>query len=134
MLIDEILESSAWKGPTLRLLINATDPVTVKKALSSMRPNSEFFNLYQAAKCRSEADWIIGMNLTVAATKLLANDELVSVGRVQTPTLALVVRRDEAIEKFGARPFFSLEVTLETPQGPIVLTYNPSGVDSENGI
>lgn len=126
MLIDEILESSAWKGPTLRLLINATDPVTVKKALSSMRPNSEFFNLYQAAKCRSEADWIIGMNLTVAATKLLANDELVSVGRVQTPTLALVVRRDEAIEKFGARPFFSLEVTLETPQGPIVLTYNPS--------
>ena len=106
MLIDEILESSAWKGPTLRLLINATDPVTVKKALSSMRPNSEFFNLYQAAKCRSEADWIIGMNLTVAATKLLANDELVSVGRVQTPTLALVVRRDEAIEKFGARQVF----------------------------
>jgi len=126
MLVDEILEVSGWNGPTLRLLINATDPVTVKKALSSMRPNAEFANLYQAAKCRSEADWIIGMNLTVAATKLLADDELVSVGRVQTPTLALVVRRDETIEKFGARPFFSLEVALQAPSGPVVLTYNPS--------
>lgn len=132
MLIDEILEVSQWKGPTLRLLINATDPGTVKKALASIRPNAEFVNLYQAAKCRSEADWIIGMNLTVAATKLLANDELVSVGRVQTPTLALVVRRDETIEKFGARPFFNLEVTLQTAQGPLVLTFNPS--DEEKRI
>lgn len=132
MLIDEILEISRWQGPTLRLLINATDPGTVKNALVSMRPNAEFVNLYQAAKCRSEADWIIGMNLTVAATKLLANDELVSVGRVQTPTLALVVRRDETIEKFGARPFFSLEVTLQTGHGPLVLNFNPS--DEEKRI
>ena len=74
MLIDEILEQCAWDGPTLRLQVNATDPASMKKALASMRPNTEFNNLYQAAKCRAQADWIVGMNLTVAATKALWMD------------------------------------------------------------
>lgn len=129
MLVDEVLELAGWQGRTERLLINATDPATVRKALSSMRPNSEFRNLYLAARCRSQADWAVGMNMTVAATKLLANDELVSVGRVQTPTLAMIVKRDEQIEKFGAREFYTLEVTVRAGSETFALTYAPSDED-----
>ena len=125
LIVDEVLEELRCRKPVLRLLPNATDPAGMRKQLSSMRPNHEFRNLFESGFCRQRADWLIGMNLTVAVTKCVAGDKLASIGRVQTPTLALVVRRDEAIETFVSRNFFSIEVTARTKAGDVTLTYNP---------
>jgi DNA topoisomerase-3 len=81
MLVDEVLEYHKWIGKTSRMLLNSTDDESVKKALASLQDNNQFFNLYQSAICRSRADWVVGLNLTVAASKLLSS-ELVSIGRV----------------------------------------------------
>ncbi len=128
MLVDEVLERFGTSGKTvLRLLLNATDPASARKALAKMSPNANFRNLYEAAKCRSFADWLVGMNLTVAATKLVFNDQLVSIGRVQTVALAMVVHRDLTIDSFVSKHFYNLEVTVQTAKGELTLTYAPQG-------
>lgn len=125
MLVDEVLEYHNWRGKTLRLLLNSTDEASVRVALASIKDNKEFYWLYQSAICRSRADWLVGMNLTVAATKLLST-ELCSVGRVQSPTLNLVVRRDAEIENFKTREFWTLTASLRTIDGQsIELKHEP---------
>jgi len=129
MLVDEVLEHFNWTGKTLRILLNATDSESARKALAGMRDNSEFRDIYLSAQCQSRADWLVGMNLTVAATKILAGDNLVSVGRVQTPTLYLVVLRDEQIDNFKPRSFWNIEVEAQTDKGTASLRYTPTEED-----
>jgi DNA topoisomerase-3 len=129
MLVDEVLEYHEWTGKTSRMLLNSTDDESVKKALADLKDNKQFYNLYQSAICRSRADWIVGLNLTVAATKLLSS-ELVSIGRVQTPTLNLVVQRDLDIQNFKKREFWTVVATMRTPDGQnISLKHEPKDED-----
>ena len=100
LLIDEILEAMRWKGRTLRIWLAALDPSSVQKALASLKDNSTYKPLRDAAEARGRADWLVGMNLTRAYTLKSNGAGVMSVGRVQTPTLALVVRRDIEIESF----------------------------------
>ncbi|MBU2822285.1 DNA topoisomerase III, partial [Acidithiobacillus caldus] len=97
LLVDEVLEELGWKGPTQRIWLAALDEQSVKKALSSIRDNREYQNLCNAARARSRADWLVGMNLSRAFTLRNSGGGVVSIGRVQTPTLALIVARDEKI-------------------------------------
>lgn len=126
MLVDEILEMLHWKGPTKRLLLHDTTPASVKKALTRLQPNTDFAPLYAAAKCRSRADWLVGMNLSRAVSK--KTGVTISIGRVQTPTLALVVRRDLAIEGHAASAFYKLAVKASTARDTVVLTHDPAPV------
>ena len=124
-LVDEVLEYHQWTGKTSRMLLNSTDHESVKKALADLKDNKDFYNLYQSAICRSRADWVVGLNLTVAASKLLSA-ELVSIGRVQTPTLSLVVQRDLGIQNFKKREFWTLATSIRTSGGQLVdLKYEP---------
>lgn len=125
LLVDELLHYLGWKGKTRRLLLNATDPASVAKALNSMRDNADFYHLYESALCRSRADWLVGMNLTVAATKSFGNGKLISIGRVQTPTLAMVVRRDREIEAFKTAKYYYLIAKVDTGYGIVEMTFNP---------
>lgn len=126
LLVDEVLDHYGWSGKTLRLLLNATDRESVAKAIKSMRDNSEFRNLSHAALCRSKADWLVGMNLSRAATKKFGRDrEVISVGRVQTPTLALVVRRDLEIENFKPQAFYTLAAEVKTAGGTVKMEHAP---------
>src|SRR5439155_13216581 len=86
----------------------------MKQAFMSLRPAEEFELLEQAARSRSEADWIVGMNATRAATIRLRSsfDGAVSLGRVQTPTLALVARREEEIRAFKPEPYWLVEASF----------------------
>ncbi len=86
----------------------------MKGALASLRPGEEFERLEQAARSRSEADWIVGMNATRAATIRLRSsfDGAVSLGRVQTPTLAIVARREEEISAFVPEPYWLVDATF----------------------
>lgn len=125
MLVDELLEVEGWQGRTDRVLIHDTTPEGIRKALKKIRPNSEFRPLYQAALCRSRADWLVGMNLSRAATKRLG--PVISIGRVQTPTLALIVRRDLAIEGHVSTPFWTLHAHCAGANFGITLSAEEEG-------
>lgn len=123
MLVDELLDALAWRGPTQRMLIYDTTPAGIRKALAGLRPNTEFAALFEAAKCRSRADWLVGMNLTRAASTRIG--VVASIGRVQTPTLALVVRRDLAIEGHKSSKFYKIAVTVSSASETLTLTHDP---------
>ncbi|MCB1733671.1 MAG: DNA topoisomerase III [Gammaproteobacteria bacterium] len=122
MIARELLDQCRWHGPVTRLWLTALDSASIKNALASIRPGSATESLYQAALGRARADWLIGMNLTRLYTLLArraGHDALFPVGRVQTPTLRLVVERDRAIEDFTPAPYWVLAVQFSTPRGPL---------------
>jgi DNA topoisomerase-3 len=99
------------KKPVQRLWLNSMTKKAITEAFERLRPGEELKSLEAAARSRSEADWLVGMNATRAATIRLraAFDGAVSLGRVQTPTLALVVRREEEIRAFVPEPYWLVE-------------------------
>jgi DNA topoisomerase-3 len=105
--------------PVQRLWLSSMTAKAIKDAFSSLRPGSEFDLLEQAARSRSEADWIVGMNATRAATIRLRSsfDGAVSLGRVQTPTLAIVARREEEIRAFKPEPYWLVDATFQPVAG-----------------
>lgn len=120
LLVDEVLEHFRADAPVRRLWLSANDSDSIRAAIARLRPNSDFQGLRESARARQRADWLIGMNLSRAFTlhaRRAGADVLLSVGRVQTPTLALVVARDRAIEAFRAEPYFVLSVEVEHAQG-----------------
>jgi DNA topoisomerase-3 len=138
LLIDEGLHYIGNKKPTKRLLLNAVDAASVVKALQSMRDNEEFLPTYHAALCRSRADWLLGMNGTRAATLANRMGDLLTIGRVQTPTLALVVKRYLEIKNFKPQTYY-----LPTPEfahkkgsykGKWVAPQGFAGLDSEGRL
>ena len=95
--------------PAQRLWLSSLTPQAIRTAFGSMRPLADYDNLYAAAKCRSEADWIVGLNATRNYTVRYGSTGILwSLGRVQTPVLAMIVRRDDEIRTFKPQPFWEL--------------------------
>jgi DNA topoisomerase-3 len=124
LLVDEVINflgvTGAKKDSIQRCLINDLNPSAVKKSLSKLRSNREFIPLSTSALARSRADWLYGINLTRAYTlqgQKVGYKGVLSVGRVQTPLLGLVVRRDKAIEAFVSKAFYEVWACLETEKG-----------------
>ena len=121
----EVLARCDFAGELKRLWLSALDTASIEKALEGMRPGAATAPLYLAALGRARADWLLGMNLTRTYTlraQAHGGDTLLSVGRVQTPTLRLVVMRDHAIATFRPIPFFDVAVMFETDAGLEVAT------------
>lgn len=95
-----------------RLWISSMTDEAIREGFAALKNNKDYESLYQAARCRSEADWLIGMNFTRLFT-VKYNTKL-TVGRVQTPTLAMIVNRQLAIDHFKSEPYFELEGTFGT--------------------
>ncbi len=114
-----LYEKAKAKKPVKRLWLNSMTMAAMKNAFASLRPAEEMALLEQAARSRSEADWIVGMNATRAATIRLRTsfDGAVSLGRVQTPTLAIVARREEEIRAFVPEPYWLVDATFAA--GPL---------------
>ncbi|MBK5016623.1 DNA topoisomerase III [Pantoea sp. S62] len=112
----ELMDYCNYTGAVRRLWLSALDEASIKKALSEMLTGDKTEKLYQAGIGRSRADWLIGMNLTRLYT-LKAGEaglsEVFSVGRVQTPTLAIVVNRDLEIAGFTPKPWWKVRAQLE---------------------
>jgi DNA topoisomerase-3 len=104
-----------------RLWISSLTPDAIKEGFRSLKPGAAYDALGAAARIRSESDWLVGMNLSRAYTR--ASGEKHSVGRVKTPTLAMVVYRDMAIEEFKPRPYREVEGTFATEVGEVKATY-----------
>ena len=128
LLVDEVLMQLGVDVPVQRLLISDLNPAAVKRALSKLEKNSDFEGLRDAALGRSRADWLYGLNLTRLYTVLGragGYDSVLSVGRVQTPVLGLVVRRDLEIEAFTAKPFYTLSATVKANTGEFIAHWLP---------
>jgi DNA topoisomerase III len=110
-----LYEKAKGKKPVQRLWLNSMTSAAMKSAFQTLRPAGDFALLEQAARSRSEADWIVGMNATRAATIRLRSsfDGAVSLGRVQTPTLALIARREEEIKAFVPEPYWLVDAAFE---------------------
>jgi len=106
-----VYETSKSKKPVKRLWLNSMTKSAIADAFERLRNGEEMESLEAAARSRSEADWVVGMNATRAASIRLraAFDGAVSLGRVQTPTLALVARREEEIRNFKPEPYWLVE-------------------------
>jgi len=126
-----LYEKAKAKKPVQRLWLNSMTNAAMKAALGSLRPAEELASLEQAARSRSEADWIVGMNATRAATIRLRSsfDGAVSLGRVQTPTLAIVARREEEIKAFKPEPYWLVDATFAA--GPLADADADDGERSE---
>ncbi|WP_455828233.1 DNA topoisomerase III [Pseudomonas capeferrum] len=116
MIARELVEHCRYRGPIQRLWLSALDDASMRKALARLLPGQDTFNLYHSALGRSRADWLIGMNMSRLFTLLgrqSGYQGVLPVGRVQTPTLRLVVDRDRSIADFVPVPFWAIEVQLE---------------------
>src|SRR5580692_8851563 len=115
-----IYEKAGSTLPVRRLWLNSMTNSAMQAAFASLRPASEVALLEQAARSRSESDWIVGMNATRAATIRLRTsfDGAVSLGRVQTPTLAIVTRREEEIKAFVPEPYWLVDARFEPSEDP----------------
>ncbi|MDD1794291.1 DNA topoisomerase III [Enterovibrio sp. ZSDZ42] len=133
LLVDEVFSFAklpeAKKQRIQRLLINDLNVSAVKKALSVMRSNLDFVPLSVSALARSRADWLYGMNMSRAYTllgKQAGYQGVLSVGRVQTPVLGLVVRRDREIAAFVPKPFYQLDAVIPYQGNEIFARWQPS--------
>ncbi|HEY9068652.1 MAG TPA: DNA topoisomerase 3 [Candidatus Ozemobacteraceae bacterium] len=98
--------------PVRRLWISSMTDEAIREGFACLKPGAEYDNLAAAAECRSRADWLVGMNFTRAYTKKFNTDSVLSVGRVQTPTLAMVVRRHHEITKFKPVDYWEVVADL----------------------
>ncbi|WP_434589782.1 DNA topoisomerase III [Pseudomonas sp. R4-83] len=115
MIARELVEHCRYRGPIRRLWLSALDEASIRKALAALKPGAETFSLYHSALGRSRADWLIGMNMSRLFTLLgrqSGYQGVLPVGRVQTPTLRLVVDRDRSIADFVPVPFWAIDVDL----------------------
>lgn len=120
LLVDEMLEHLSYKGKCERIWLASLDPESVKKALSSLKNNLDYTGFRDAADARRQMDWLGGMNLTRAMTiygRNLGMAGVLSLGRVQTPTLSLIVARDYEIENFKPVDYAALKALILHPAG-----------------
>jgi DNA topoisomerase-3 len=111
-----LYEKAASGKPVQRLWLNSMTKSAIESAFAELRPSDELASLEAAARSRSEADWIVGMNATRAATIRLRSsfDGAVSLGRVQTPTLAILARREDEIRAFTPEPYWIVDAQFDT--------------------
>lgn len=116
----ELLKLFNWQGRTLRLWSSSNNDDALRKAVSQIQDANKTYPMYLSGLGRSQADWLVGMNLTRLYTTLAKQNgfmgRVLSVGRVQTPTLNLIVSRDSEIKHFIPKPFWTISLTLSKAQ------------------
>ena len=131
-----VYEMAGCRKPVLRLWISSMEDSAIREGFSDLRPGADYEALYQSALCRQKADWLIGINATRLFSVLY--HRTLNVGRVQTPTLALVVNRDREIAAFTPIDYLVLQATLQHDAGTFSAIFKPSetqpGLDSEGRL
>ena len=118
-----IMQKAQAKCPIKRLWVSSLTEEAIKEGFATLKDQSEYQSLYEAGLCRAIGDWLLGMNATRLYTlKYAANKQVLSIGRVQTPTLALIVKRQSEIKNFIPKPYWELktkyrEVTFSVTEG-----------------
>ena len=124
---QEILEHYSYRGMVMRVMFTAQDPQSIRDAFARARPNAEYARLYAAAVARRQADQIYNLSLTRTATVTLARGArtVIGVGRVKTPTLAIVCKRELEIRNFVAQAYFEVVATAQVQAGRFRMRHAP---------
>lgn len=131
---EHLIRYCRFKGEVLRAIFSAEDETTLQQAFASAKPNTEYRRLYEAAMARQQSDQIVNLSLTRAATVTLVPKgvkQVIGLGRVRTPTMALVVRRELELRNFVARAYFEVAADVESGAGRFRLFHKP---DADNRI
>ena len=132
-----LLRRAGFRGNIKRVCLRALDDKSIQKALRTIVDGSETVNLWHAALARSRADWLVGINLTRLYTVLAGRfgvKSVLNIGRVTTPTVELVVKRDEEIENFVPVPYFTLRETADAGSGSFGTLWKvPEEIADESG-
>ena len=123
LLIDEIIQYLNYKGKVSRILINDNNTESIKKAFTKIESNGKYKSLGVAAEARSIADLLVGVNLTRFFTLYNNTGNVLSIGRVQTPTLAMVVNRDNEIKNHIKEKYYELFLNTNIDNNDINLKY-----------
>lgn len=141
LLVDEVLGHFNNRKPVRRFWVSAQDSVSVKRGLDALKDNGTYTGWADAARGRGRADWLIGMNLSRAYTLRAqrgGSKTLLTVGRVQTPTLALVVSRDREIEAFKPVSYHVIRAEIAHANGTFIAAWkakeDQAGLDSEGRL
>ena len=141
LLVDEVLHHFKASKPTRRFWVSAQDTETVKRGLAVLKENNTYHGWADAARGRARADWLIGMNLSRAYTLRAqrgGSRALLTVGRVQTPTLALVVGRDKDIKGFKPVPYHTIRAEIQHAGGSFMAGWkakeDQAGLDPEGRL
>ncbi|MBQ6266091.1 MAG: DNA topoisomerase III [Clostridia bacterium] len=105
-----IIQKAHFKKPMKRLWISSQTDKAIKEGFANLKPSSQYDSLYRSAQCRAEADWLVGLNVSRALT--CKHNAQLSAGRVQTPTLAMIVKREDEILKFRPKDYYNVRVDL----------------------
>ncbi|RBP93144.1 DNA topoisomerase-3 [Cytobacillus firmus] len=116
-----ILEKIRWRKTIKRLWISSVTDRAIRDGFQNLKPGKQFEDLYESAVCRAEADWLIGLNVTRALTTKYKDP--LSAGRVQTPTLALVMERETFIQKFVPKEYWTIYAQI----GPLQADWEKNG-------
>ena len=124
---QEILEHLRFRGEVMRVMFTAQDPQTIRDAFARAKPNRDYAPLYAAAVARRQADQIYNLSLTRTATVTLASGRgsVIGIGRVKTPTLAIVCRRELEIRSFVPEPYHEIVATAAVAAGRFQMRYAP---------
>lgn len=120
LIFRHIVQHSKAKHPIRRLWLQSMTPASIRDGFAGLRPDKELRPLADAARCRSESDWLVGINGTRAMTAFNSKSggfQLTTVGRVQTPTLALLVEREERIKRFVSRNYWEVHGAFGVKSG-----------------
>ncbi len=142
LLVDEVIEHFHATRPVARFWVSAVDPASIQKGLKALKVNADYAGMRDAARGRSRADWLLGMNLSRAYTLFnqpqFGRGELIAVGRVQTPTLTMVARRDYAVRNFKPQPYLTISATLSAQEKTFTAKWKPrenqKGMDEEGKL
>ena len=141
LLIDEVLDYVGNTKPVKRILLNALDEKSIKEANADLRENTDFLPLKKSALARARADWMIGMNLSRAytlAARRAGHDVTLPIGRVKTPTLSLVVRRERELKDFKPIDYYVLKAEFAHMAGTFRAVWkmkdDQPGTDSEGRL
>jgi DNA topoisomerase-3 len=124
---QEILEHCRYRGQVMRVMFTAQDPQTIRDAFAKAKPNAEYRNLYAAAVARQQADQIYNLSLTRTATVTLGQGQraVIGVGRVKTPTMAIVCRRELEIQSFRVQTYYEIVAMAGAAAGQLKLRHAP---------
>ena len=123
-----IYEKAGCRKPVRRLWISSMTDEAIRAGFDALAPSSQYDALYHSARCRADADWLIGMNATRAYT--LRYDVLLSIGRVQTPTLSMLVKRRKEIDSFVPQTYYTVRADFGDYQGMYIGAKGEKRIDS----
>lgn len=111
LIFGYVYVNAGCNKPVKRLWISSMTDEAIEEGFNNLKDNKEYFSLYQSARARSEADWLVGINATRLFT--VKYNQMLTIGRVQTPTLSLIVQRQKEIDNFISQPFYEVAADCE---------------------